>query len=70
MKDLKITFVQADLRWEAPDGNRRHFDQLLKEVPGSTDLVLLPETFNTAFPVDPVTFAESTDGPTMLWMRQ
>lgn len=70
MKDLHITIVQADLRWEDPQGNREHFEQLLKKMPTDTDLVLLPETFNTGFPVDPQRFAETTEGPTMQWMKQ
>ena len=49
MDNLKITIIQADLRWEDPQSNRDHFDQLLKEVPTGADLVLLPETFNTGF---------------------
>ena len=69
MNNPNITLIQADLRWEDPDGNREHFNQLLKEVPSGTDLVLLPETFNTGFPVDPLRFAESIDGPTMNWLR-
>lgn len=70
MKDLLVTYIQADLLWEDPKGNRAHFDQLLKEVPAETDLVLLPETFNTAFPVNPKEFAEPTEGPTLQWMKQ
>ena len=69
MEGLKITYIQSDLRWENPEGNRAHFDELLKEVPAETDLVLLPETFNTAFPVDPLQFAETPEGHTMNWMR-
>lgn len=69
MKNLNIAFIQAGLRWEDPKGNWEHFDQLMTEVPSGTDLVLLPETFNTGFPVDPMKFAESPDGPTMNWMR-
>ena len=70
MKNLHITFIQADLWWQDKQANLEHFSELLKEVPSETDLVLLPETFNTAFPVDPKEFAETTDGPTMLWMKQ
>lgn len=69
MNNLNITLIQADLRWEDPDGNRTHFDQLLKEVPSGTDLVLLPETFNTGFPVNPLKLAETHSGPTMNWLR-
>lgn len=70
MNPLHLTYIQADLHWEDPQGNREHFEQLLKEVPSETDLVLLPETFNTAFPVDPKKFAETKDGPTVQWMNQ
>lgn len=69
MNNLNITIIQADLRWEDPQGNHEHFDQLMKEVPSDTDLILLPETFNTGFPVDPIKYAESPNGPTMTWMR-
>lgn len=69
MNNLHVTSIQADLRWEDPFANLEHFSELLKEVPVGTDLVLLPETFNTAFPVDPARFAETTDGPTMNWMQ-
>ena len=70
MNNLNLTYIQANLKWEDPQGNRDHFDKLLKEVPAGTDLVLLPETFNTAFPVDPKIFAETEDGPTMQWLKQ
>ena len=69
MNNLHVTYIQADLQWQDKQANLDHFSQLLKEVPMGTDLVLLPETFNTAFPVDPVRFAETPDEPTMNWMR-
>ena len=69
MKDLHNTIVQADLRWEDNKANLEHLDQLLNTV-SDTDLVLLPETFNTGFPVDPQRFAETIEGPTMQWMKQ
>lgn len=69
MDNLHLTMIQADLRWEDPQGNREHCNHLLTKVPTDTDLVLLPETFNTGFPVDPIRFAETLDGPTMNWLR-
>ena len=68
MNNLNITFIQADLAWENKHDNLLHFSDLLKQVPTNTDLILLPETFTTAFPVDPKCFAETTDGPTMQWL--
>ena len=70
MKNLQVTYIQANLCWKDPQGNREHFDQLLKEVPPGTDLIFLPETFNTGFPVDPMEFAETEDGITMQWLKQ
>ena len=69
MNDLRLSIIQADLRWEDPQGNRAHFDQLLKAVPPGTDLVLLPETFNTGFPVDPLKYSETLNGPTVTWLK-
>ena len=68
MDNLIITIIQSDLRWEDPQGNREHLDLLMAEVRPDVELVLLPETFNTGFPVDPLRFAETPDGPTMQWM--
>lgn len=69
-ENLHLAYIQADLRWQDPLGNLKHFNELLKDVPSEADLVLLPETFNTAFPVDPKEFAETEDGPTMKWLKQ
>lgn len=69
MNHLCISYLQSDLKWQDKQANLVHFSQLLEEVPFDTDLVLLPETFSTAFPVDPKVFAETTDGPTMQWMK-
>ena len=62
MNNLHITYIQSNLFWQDKQANLEHFDKLLKEVPAGTDLVLLPETFNTAFPVDPKEFAETEEG--------
>lgn len=70
MKNLHLTYIQANLFWQDKQANLEHFSELLKEVPSETDLMLLPETFNTAFPVDPKMFAETVDGPTVQWMKQ
>lgn len=70
MQNLNIAYIQADLKWEDKDANLVHFSQLLEKVKPSTDLILMPETFTTAFPVDPKIFAETVDDPTMQWLRE
>lgn len=69
MKDLNIAYIQANLKWEDKVTNLQHFSDLMKQVKPETDLVLLPETFTTAFPVDPKRFAETEDGTTMQWLH-
>ena len=69
MKNLNIAYIQADLKWEDKAANLQRFGDLLKQVQPNTDLILMPETFTTAFPVDPKQFAEKEDGPTMQWLK-
>ena len=70
MQNLNLAYIQADLVWEDKAANLERFGQLLEQVQPNTDLILMPETFTTAFPVDPKRFAETEDGPTMQWLRQ
>ncbi len=68
MQDLKLSFLQSEILWEDPEGNRKHFEQQIKKLPEGNDLIVLPEMFNTGFPVDPYAFAEEADGPTFAWL--
>ena len=70
MQNLNLAYIQADLKWEDKSANLQHFSDLLQQVQPDTDLILMPETFTTAFPVDPKQFAETVDGPTMRWLRE
>lgn len=70
MQDLNIAYLQADLKWEDKAANLSHFSHLMEQVRPDADLILIPETFTTGFPVDPKQFAETVDGPTMQWLRE
>lgn len=67
---MKIAYIQNDLVWEKPSENMKSFDKMIENVSVGTDLIVLPETFNTGFPVDPKQFAEPLDGTTMCWLSQ
>jgi len=69
MQDLKITLVQTSLYWGDAEANLRHFDNLLRDVE-VTDLIILPEMFNTGFITEPGPVAETMDGRTMGWMKE
>ena len=67
-QDLRISLVQGDTRWHDPDGNRAHYAALLAPLVGTTDLVVLPETFTSGFSNAAIRQAEGMDGPTVTWI--
>ncbi|MNJ88852.1 2-oxoglutaramate amidase [compost metagenome] len=70
MQDLRITFVQADQIWEDKTANLEHYKELLKSVTG-TDLVLLPEMFQTGFSMNAQALAEKMeDSAGISWLKQ
>lgn len=69
MQDLKITLIQTALHWGDAEANLRHFDHLFEGIRDS-DLVILPEMFNTGFITEPGPVAETMDGHTMRWLRE
>jgi predicted amidohydrolase len=67
-RDLRVSLVQGDTRWHDPAGNRDHYGRLMAPLHGSTDLVLLPETFTSGFSNDAIGQAETMEGPTVAWI--
>lgn len=70
MQDLRISLVQGDTRWHDPAGNRDYYGALLAPLAGTTDLVILPETFTSGFSNDAIDQAEDMRGPTVAWMLE
>jgi omega-amidase len=70
MSTLCVTTIQADLQWEDKDANLRRLEEKILGIPGSTELVILPEMFSTGFSMRPEALAERMDGPTVGWMRR
>ena len=69
MEDLSVTLVQADQVWEDKAANFRNYERLLSGI-DQTDLILLPEMFNTGFTMQAAQFAEEMNGETITWMRE
>jgi len=69
MQDLTVSFVQDLLSWHDPITNRAQFAERIRELPES-DLIVLPEMFNTGFTSEAKTQAETHQGTTVEWMRQ
>ena len=70
MDNLRISLVQGATLWHDPEGNREYYGHLVAPLRGTTDLVLLPETFTSGFSNDAIERAEGMDGPTVAWMRE
>lgn len=70
MNDLTITIIQSDIAQEDKHKNLERFEAILSKLKTKPDLVILPETFNTGFVIDPLPVAEEADGPTSFWMRK
>lgn len=67
---LCISGVQFDIAWENKGANFRKIETFLKDLPPDTDILLLPEMFNTGFSMNVEYMAETMNGETIQWMRQ
>lgn len=70
MNDLRVSLIQGATRWHDPAGNRDYYGDLIAPLHGTTDLVLLPETFTSGFSNDAIDKAETMDGPTVAWILE
>lgn len=69
MQTLAITLVQTHQYWEDKAANLAHFAKLLDGV--ETDLILLPEMFQTGFSMNAENLAEKFDSsPSIEWLKQ
>ena len=69
MENLKITLVQPDIIWENIDANLQKYDEMLCEV-SKTDVIVLPEMFNTGFSMQSEKLKEPMNGPSFQWMKE
>lgn len=69
MSDLRVTTIQNILHWEDEQANLKMFEQQLSGLQGTTDLVVLPEMFNSGFSMQPKSVAQSMQGSSVQWMR-
>jgi len=70
MNPLKVTLVQAYLFWENIDKNLQNLGLKLSSIREKTDLIILPEMFNTGFTMNAEALAEEINGKTMKWMQE
>lgn len=66
---MKITVVQFDIIWENRAENLDTLSRKIKDVPGGTDILILPEMFTTGFSMNPEALSEPPFSQTFDWMK-
>ncbi|MEM9856497.1 MAG: amidohydrolase [Bacteroidota bacterium] len=70
MRDLNVTLIQSDLHWQSPGANLAMFEEKIWQINSGTDLIILPEMFNTGFSMDTAALAEPMNSTSFRWMKQ
>uniref|UniRef100_UPI00404A4653 nitrilase-related carbon-nitrogen hydrolase n=1 Tax=Fulvivirga sp. TaxID=1931237 RepID=UPI00404A4653 len=70
MQDLKVTLIQSDIHWQNAGANLAMFEEKIWLIEGKTDLIVLPEMFNTGFTMNAKQVAEPMNFTTFKWMKQ
>ena len=70
MQDLRVAYIQTGLSWEEKTENLKRFDEHFAKIQEDTDLIILPEMFNTGFSINPERFAEGMDGPGVNYLKR
>lgn len=69
MQDLKVSFIQSDLIWNDSSANLKVFENHLNNIEEETDIIVLPEMFNTGFVVEPDTVDKHSSQEALNWMQ-
>lgn len=59
---MRVSLIQTNIHWADIQANIAKFESQLEGLRGTTDLVILPEMFNTGFCVNRMDLAQSMDG--------
>jgi omega-amidase len=70
MQNLSVTLIQTDLFWENPTANLANLEEKMAQISLPTDLIILPEMFNTGFTMNVKAVAEPMNFTTFKWMKQ
>lgn len=67
---MRITVIQNDIFWEDKQSNFNSLEKIIKPLFNKTDLIVLPEMFNTGFSMNPGRLGENPDSETISWMKK
>ena len=67
---LNFAIIQTDIVWEEPSLNLKEYTKSINAISKKSDIVLLPEMFNTGFSMNIKKTAEEMTGETVDWMKK
>jgi omega-amidase len=70
MQDLNVTLIQTELYWEDAAANLAMLEEKIWQIKDPTDLIILPEMFNSGFTMNAAAVAEPMNLTTFKWMKQ
>jgi omega-amidase len=68
VEKMKLSVIQPDTAWEDKNKNFRIIWELSSGLENDTDIIILPEMFNTGFSMNPEELSESARSETFDWM--
>ena len=70
MSSLTITIIQTNLHWKDKKANLDMLSKKIESLKEKTEVIILPEMFNTGFSMKPEKLAEEMNGETVQWMKE
>ena len=70
MSSLTFTLIQSNLHWEDKAANIKMWEEKIVSMKEKTEIIVLPEMFNTGFSMKPALLSEKMDGPTVEWLKK
>jgi predicted amidohydrolase len=67
---LRTTYIQTDLYWQDIEANLAMLEEKIWVIKEDTDIIILPEMFNTGFSMNAQSLAEPMNYNTFRWMSR
>jgi predicted amidohydrolase len=70
MQNLRVSLVQSEIHWHEISANLAMYEEKIWSLKGKTDIIVLPEMFQTGFSMENTVLAEPMNFTTFKWMKQ
>lgn len=70
MQDLNVTYLQYDIVWEDRNANSLKIEEQIAGYDKPTDILILPEMFDTGFSMEPGNVDNQNHEDTVSWMKK